>query len=273
MHAQITERGQNGPIYSLVFPTYNPGRVLDHTWAQVTGFLRQHSDWEVVFVCDGCSDGSAERLEQLGRCDAENVRVVSYARNRGKGHAVRRGLAASRGHWRLFTDVDLAYGFDDVLRVAAALRAGADVAIAARLHPESRLLVPPALQGYAYRRYLQSLVFSGLVRCLLPLTQRDTQAGLKGLSARAAQLILPQLSCDGFEFDCELLTACVHHGLVVAEVPVCVRCVDTASTTGMSTMGRMIRQLWRIRRTWGTEVEPGRKPAPVLGGAAKRQAA
>src|SRR5262245_31438008 len=251
MHARTPERGPDGPVFSLVFPTYNPGPVLDRTWRAVEQFLRHDAaGWEVVFVCDGCTDGSPERLGELSRREPERVRVVSYAPNRGKGYAVRRGLEAARGRWRLFTDVDLAYGLDDVRRLAETLRAGAEVAIASRWHPDSRLVVPPALQGYAYRRYLQSLVFSTLVRWLLPLAQRDTQAGLKGLSARAVRVLLPHLRCNGFEFDCELLTACVYHGLAVTEVPVRVHYEDTTSTTNVWTVGRMIRALWNIRKTW-----------------------
>jgi hypothetical protein len=116
--------------------------------------------------------------------------------------------------------------------------------------------MPTCLQGYAYRRHLQSLIFAAVARLLLPLTQRDLQAGLKGISARTAQLILPQLSCDGFGFDCELLTACVCHGLSIAEVPVNVHYEDSASTTGPRTMGRMLAELLRIRSTW-------RQPPPV----------
>ena len=120
------------------------------------------------------------------------------------------------------------------------------------------MLLPSRLQGYLYRRHLQSLAFSALARLLLPLAQRDTQAGLKGLSADAAQQILPSLTCDGFGFDCELLTACAHFGLSVAEVPVCVRYEDRASTTSMRSTGRMIRELWRIRRAWRWNVQqPG----------------
>jgi glycosyltransferase involved in cell wall biosynthesis len=251
MHARTPQRGQDCPVFSLVFPTYNPGPVLERTWREVHQFVRACAEpWEVLFVCDGCTDGSPQRLKELAAHDNDRIRVISYYPNLGKGYAVRQGLAAATGRWRLFTDVDLAYGFDDVLRLAEALRAGADVAIASRLHRDSRLLVPPSLQAYAYRRYLQSLVFSRLVRFLLPLTQRDTQAGLKGLSARAARLLLPQLRCDGFEFDCELLTVCHRNRLAVAEVPVCVRYENAASTTTVATMGRMIRELWKIRRQW-----------------------
>jgi dolichyl-phosphate beta-glucosyltransferase len=270
MHAQGAERGREGFLVSLVFPTYNPGSFLDRTWQAVRQFLRSApASWEVLFVCDGCTDGSPERLRDLTRTESDRVRVLDYAPNRGKGYAVRHGLLAATGKWRVFTDVDLAYGFDDVVRVVEALRAGADVAVASRLHAQSRLFLPPGLLGYAFRRHLQSLAFATLVRCMLPISQRDTQAGLKGLSARAAGLILPRLRCNGFGFDCELLTACVRHELEIAEVPVCVRFEDAASTTGLRSMGAMVRELWTIRRAWRdvvvpttpTEEETGRRQA------------
>jgi dolichyl-phosphate beta-glucosyltransferase len=253
MQPRNAERGTSRALTSLVFPAYNPGPLVERTWGEVKEFLRRApGSWEVLFVCDGCTDGTPERLADLTRAEADRVRVLSHAPNHGKGYAVRRGLEAARGQWRLFTDVDLAYGFDDILRVAETLHAGADVAIGSRLHPQSRLLLPPTLQGYAYRRHLQSLIFSRLVRLLLPLTQRDTQAGLKGLSARAAQAVLPHLRCHGFEFDCELLTACARLGLEVTEVPVLVRYEDTVSTTNLRSMTRMVGELWKIRRAWRT---------------------
>jgi dolichyl-phosphate beta-glucosyltransferase len=251
MDARILQRGHEGAVTSLVFPTYNPGPMLERTWRELMRFLqRAPGSWEVLFVCDGCTDGTPARLATLARAEAERIRVLTHAPNRGKGYAVRRGLEAARGEWRLFTDVDLAYGFDDVLRVAEALQAGAPVAIASRSHPESQMLLPTRLQGYAYRRYVQSLAFSALVRWLLPLKYRDTQAGLKGLCAAAAGKILPCLMCDGFGFDCELLTACVRYGLAVREVPVCVRYEDRASTTGFRATKQMLKELWQIRRSW-----------------------
>ncbi|HEV3257784.1 MAG TPA: glycosyltransferase [Gemmataceae bacterium] len=266
MHVRSPQRGPEGPVTSLVFPTYNPGPAVEHTWREVARFLeRAPGNWEVLFVCDGCTDGTPQRLQELTRAEAERVHVRSYTPNRGKGYAVRQGLEAATGQWRLFTDVDLAYSFEDIVRVADALRNGADAAIASRLHPGSRLVLPPRLQGYAYRRYLQSLIFSRLVRVLLPLTQSDTQAGLKGLSAGAARLLLPQLRCDGFGFDCELLTACVRQGLTVAEVPVCVRYEDAASTTGLRSMGGMMRELWKIRRAWRRGAPPVHEPPAAPG--------
>jgi dolichyl-phosphate beta-glucosyltransferase len=257
MRTRTPAWGQDGPLFSLVFPAYNPGRSLENTWKQTLDFLGSvPEEWEILFVCDGCTDGAPVWLaERIAEC-SEPIRMISYVPNRGKGYALRQGLASARGRWRLFTDVDLAYRFDDILRVSDALRAGAEVAIASRTHPDSRLVMPVSLQGYVYRRHLQSLLFSRLVRWLLPLTQRDTQAGLKGMTARVAELVMPHLRCNGFGFDCELLTACVRFGVPVEEVPVSVRFEDRASTTGGRPTLRMMRELWQIRQSW--------KHAPVI---------
>jgi glycosyltransferase involved in cell wall biosynthesis len=260
--------GQFAATTSLIFPTYNPGPLIERTWQEVQTFLsRAPGAWEVLFVCDGCTDGTPERLAQLSRKDTKTIRIVNYAPNRGKGFALRQGLAAAVGAWRIFTDVDLAYGFDDILRVAHLLQSGAPVAIASRCHPDSRVVMPIRLQGYAYRRHLQSLAFSALARLLLPVRQRDTQAGLKGMSTSVVQRVLPHLTCDGFGFDCELLAACTHYGLDIEEVPVSVRLEDRSSTTSFGATARMVKELWRIRRSWRrlpappTEEPPTRKAA------------
>lgn len=254
------------PLISLVFPAYNAGHLVDGTWRQIKEFRQAgHGDWEFLFVCDGCTDGTPRRLRTLTHGAGPGVRVLSYEQNRGKGFAVRLGLQAARGQWRIFTDADLAYGFDDITRLALTLQnSGEDVAIASRVHPESRVVLPPRLLGYFYRRRLQSLLFSCAVRLILGLDFGDTQAGLKGMSARAAAMLLPRLTCCGFEFDCELLTACVRLGLEVVEVPVTVRDEDSASTTAASSAADMLGKLLAIRRAWRETPAPALVPAVDL---------
>ena len=241
-------------LTSLVLPAYNPGPLVEESWAAVREFIADRAAeadlWEAVFVLDGCTDGTADRLARLARTAGPAMRVVDYPDNRGKGHAVRAGMLAARGAYRIFTDVDLAYPFADVLRVADSLKSGADVAAGSRAHPDSRVSVPVHSLGYAYRRHVQSWVFGAVTRRLLPVTLRDTQAGLKGMTAATAERILPELRCNGFGFDCELLTACARSGIPVTEVPVGVRYDSTASTTGWRAMVRMLREIWQVRRWW-----------------------
>ena len=70
------------------------------------------------------------------------------------------------------------------------------------------------------------------------------------MTAEVAESLVPHLACDGFDFDCELLTACARSGIPVEEVPVCVCYDSAASTTGLWSGLRMLGDLWRIRRRW-----------------------
>jgi dolichyl-phosphate beta-glucosyltransferase len=247
-------------LTSLIIPTYNPGPDIERTWHQLADFVRKADDpWEVIFVCDGCTDGTPDRLRALGATSAGPLRLLEYPENRGKGHAVRTGFAAARGRWFVFTDADLAYGPDDVARVADRLRGGAAVAIGSREHPDSEMVLPASLAGYTFRRHLQSLAFGWLARIVLGFPYRDSQAGLKGMHAAVARFLLPRLSRTGFAFDCELLAACARLGIAVEEVPVRVRFTDRRTTTSFRSSVRAVRDLFAIRRDW-RRAEPAAVP-------------
>jgi dolichyl-phosphate beta-glucosyltransferase len=253
-YVRSVHKPKDGAVISLVLPAFNPGPAIEQTWLTVRQFLNaragQSDPWEAVFVLDGCTDGTHDRLLQLADDSDRRLRILSYPTNRGKGYAVRSGMLAAQGSIRIFTDVDLAYPFEDILRVAAAIKAGAAVAIGSRAHPDSRVELPSKILGYVYRRALQGKLFGAIARLLLPIHTHDSQAGLKGMTAAVAESLIPHLSCDGFGFDCELLTACARMGLRPIEVPVCVHYDGKTSTTSPRSGIQMLRELWRIRRAW-----------------------
>jgi dolichyl-phosphate beta-glucosyltransferase len=236
--------------FSLILPMFNPGPRLATSLHKLHEFVATaDAAWELVFVSDGCTDDSVSKLKTFVNAHV-NSRIIEYSPNRGKGYAVRQGMLAASAPFRLFTDIDLAYSFADIRRVAAALYSGASVAIASRTHAESQLVVRPHNVAYIYRRQLQSAAFSHLARMILPIQHRDTQAGLKGMSEAVVREIVPQLICDGFGFDCEILTACARLTIPVTEIPVCVNCDETTSTTRFRTSLRMVGDLFRIRKHW-----------------------
>jgi len=238
-------------VISLVLPTYNPGEKIDTTWHAVCAFLATRRDeWEVLFVLDGCTDDTATRLDRLRNDgDDDRIRVLGYPQNRGKGHAVRFGLTQGRGRIRAFTDVDLAYDFDDVVRVCAAVDDTQPFCIACRSHPESLLLIPDRLLGYAYRRKAQSLAFRTATRLLTGLHYQDTQAGLKAMTAELVDHIAPHTTIDGFGFDCDWLLAAKLAGVTATELPIRVR-YEEGTTTSSLTGVKMLRELAAIRRAW-----------------------
>jgi glycosyltransferase involved in cell wall biosynthesis len=214
-------------------------------------FLDKHvNDWEVIFVCDGCRDDSVENLRSWARESPHNVRVLVSPTNRGKGHAVRRGLLRARGEFRIFTDVDLAYPLDMIEAVAEQIASGDEVVIASRAHQESEVIHARGLEKYLRRRKLKSRAFSLVARTVLHLRYLDAQAGLKGFSARAVRAVMPYLRCQGFGFDCEVLVACKYLGIPVREMPVRVVYSNSESTTRLTNVAGMLRELLAIRARW-----------------------
>jgi dolichyl-phosphate beta-glucosyltransferase len=71
-----------------------------------TAFSQDHSfTSELVIVNDGSTDDTLQRLRTLSLPPGSNL--LSYRRNRGKGYAIKTGMLAAKGNFRLFTDVDL----------------------------------------------------------------------------------------------------------------------------------------------------------------------
>jgi dolichyl-phosphate beta-glucosyltransferase len=205
---------------------------------------------ELVVVDDHSEPGAARVLAEFARGGGAGagVTLLRNDANRGKGFSVARGMAAARGAYRVFTDADLAYPVEEIETMVRALEAGSDVAIACRVLPESRYLMSPSFFHYLYTRHVMSRVFNRVVRLTLLPGIFDTQAGLKGFTARAAELVFPRLTIPGFGFDVEALYIARKHGLKITQAAVRYRYDDEPSTVRFAAAaGGMLRDLVKIR--------------------------
>jgi dolichyl-phosphate beta-glucosyltransferase len=228
------------PHVSLVIPVYNGGasRIADTVW-QLQVYLRQQDYTSEIIIVD---DGSATPIV------ADGVTILRNEYNRGKGFSVARGMLAAHGTYRVFTDADLAYPPSQINRVLAALSSGADVAVACRVLPESRYIMSPAFFPYLFTRHLLSRALNLAVRLTLVGGVRDTQAGLKGFTALAAETIFTRLTVPGFAFDVEALVIARRKGLTIRETPVEFRYDDEPTTVRlMNDASKMMRDLFKVR--------------------------
>lgn len=207
---------------------------------------------ELVVVDDG-SRGATPALLERAASETAGITLVRNPRNLGKGRAVALGMLAAQGRYRVFTDADLAYPLDQVDRIVATLESGVDVAVACRVLPESRYEISPSFFHYLYSRHLASRVFNGLVRATLLPGILDTQAGLKGFTAAAAERCFSRLTIPRFGFDIELLLIARRQGLIVRQVPVAYRYDSEPSTVhflrdGATMMADLVRVRWNDLR-------------------------
>jgi len=236
------------PLLSLIVPVYNGAARLPAALDQFRAFLgsRPYS-WELIFVDDHSADGVAEALHAFAT-EAPCIAVLHNARNMGKGYSVARGMRSATGTYRVFTDADLAYPTTEIDKIVGALEHGADVAVACRVLPESRYLMSPSFFSYLYTRHVMSRLFNALVRHTLIPGVLDTQAGLKGFTAAAAELVFPRVTIPRFGFDVEALFIARKFGLAIQQVAVNFRYDEEPTTVRFAKdAAQMARDLARIR--------------------------
>jgi len=234
---------------SVVVPAYEEAERIAGTVRAIRSALTVDGpvaprDLEVVVVDDGSRDGTADAA-----LDAGADQVVVQPRNRGKGAAVRAGVQAARGRTVAFTDADLAYAPEQLLRILAAVEDGWDVAIGDRGHPEARTIV-----SASPLRALGSRVINLLVYAVLLGSFRDTQCGLKGFRSDVGRFLFARARTDGFAFDIELLHLVERHDLSLVEVPVEVSNSTRTTVRVVRDTGRLLRDLFRMRHWAATGV-------------------
>lgn len=202
------------PELSIIIPAYQEGKRLPATLDRIERYLVTTTvPAEVIVVDDGSRDDTAEVVRRRS-ASWPQLKLVSAERNGGKGAAVRLGMAAARGRYRVFSDADLSVPIDDLDKLLRPLRAGAGVAIASRGLKESQV----ELHQPWYRETMGK-IFNRLVRVFVLGGLHDTQCGFKAFTAEVADRVFPVLQTRGFGFDVEVLYRAQQAGYRVVEVP------------------------------------------------------
>jgi dolichyl-phosphate beta-glucosyltransferase len=227
---------------SVVIPAYNEESRLPATLERIAEHLAGRRDLlpaELVVVDDGSTDATARIAENFAAPAGLSLRVVRLGRNRGKGAAVRAGLAASSGAWVLISDADLATPVEEL---GALLASGAALAVGSRgVKRELILRRQPLPRDTLGRLFNLGLRVLGLTRL------HDTQCGFKLLEGELARRLAGELRLDGFAFDVELLARARRHGATVTEVPVRWYHMESSRVRPLRHGLQMLRDAVRIR--------------------------
>ena len=244
---------------SLVIPAYCEEDEIGATVAgveQALGYLRDEGGFEIVVVDDGSSDDTAGAARAAGA-----DQVVSLEQNSGKGAAVRRGILLARGRTIAFTDADLSYSPDQVIRLMDGIEAGWDVVVGSRKHTETRTLV----QARRLRE-IGGRIVNAFTSAVLLGQYRDTQCGLKAFRSDVARLLFGQCQIDGFAFDVEVFHLVERYRLTLLESPVEVANSTRSTVHVVRDTARLLRDLYRIRhvaRHGGYEVPAAAFPSTL----------
>lgn len=166
------------PRLSIVIPVYNEDESLQELLTSIEGAMaRSNESYEVVFVDDGSTDGTFEKLKSMADTN-HRVRVFSLRRNLGKSPALLCGFQKARGEYILTMDADLQDDPNNFRQMYDQLIAeGADIVSGWRRERRDNAL-----------KIASSRVFNRLmIRVLFGSSFNDMNSGLKLYKADVAR--------------------------------------------------------------------------------------
>jgi glycosyltransferase involved in cell wall biosynthesis len=192
---------------SVIVPVYNERNTVAEIVRQMRA-VELPLEREIVIVDDGSDDGTRDILKQLAD---STVRVVSHAANRGKGTAIRTGLAQVTGDLVLIQDADLEYDPEDWPKlIAPVLKGRAKVVYGSRFTGERRNML--------FLHWVGNRLLSLVTNVLYNTTLSDMETCYK-LFDRDLILSL-NLRAKGFEFEPEVTAKVLRRGVRIYEVPI-----------------------------------------------------
>lgn len=196
---------------TVILTGYNEGPILKGNLEEVKNILDEtRYKWEIILIDDKSSDNTPKIFKSFADKNS-NVKAFFHSENIGRGGTVAEGIKAAKGKIVGFIDTDLELPAIYIPKFVRAIEGGADVAIAARIYTVSF--------SNLFRTIL-STGYTKMVKGLLDLGVKDTEAGLKFFNRKKILPILDQTKDKRWFFDTEIVARSLWGGLKIVEVPV-----------------------------------------------------
>ncbi len=164
----------SGPAISVVVPVFNEEENIPNLQSELSAALAG-LDYEIIFVDDGSSDGTAARITPDVR-----VRLMRFEKNAGQSAAMFAGLHAIRGAVAVLIDGDLQNDPADIPRLLAEIERGADLVCGYRAQRKDTLVkrLTSRIANFVRSRFTKDGV-------------RDTGCTLKAMRRECIRALVP----------------------------------------------------------------------------------
>ncbi len=162
------------PAVSVVVPVFNEEENMSILQPELRAALAG-LDYEIVFVDDGSTDRSAEKIEP-----APNVRVLRFEKNTGQSAALYAGVRAARGQTIVMIDSDLQNDPADIPRLLEEISRGADLVCGYRAKRKDTMTkrLTSRIANFVRSRFTKDYV-------------RDTGCTLKAMRRECVDALVP----------------------------------------------------------------------------------
>jgi len=162
------------PDVSIVVPVFNEEENMSILQAELR-FALKGIDYEIVFVDDGSTDRSIDKIE-----NTPHIRVLRFEKNAGQSAALYAGVNAARGKVIVTLDADLQNDPADIPKLLAKIGSETDLVCGYRQKRRDTLVkrLTSRIANFVRSRYTKDGV-------------RDTGCTLKAMKRECASALIP----------------------------------------------------------------------------------
>lgn len=182
---------------------------MERTAAALRGIT---PSFEIIIAEDGSKDGTDKLAGALAK-KYDFVKHLHSDERQGRGRALNRAFASSKGEILGYIDVDLATDMKHLRDLVQYVRDGYDFATGSRMLPESSVKRP-------FKRGFASRGFNLLTRIMLGSKLYDHQCGFKSFKRGSLFRIIGDVKDTHWFWDTELFVRAQREGFRVKEFPV-----------------------------------------------------
>jgi len=188
---------------SVIIPVYNEVNTIAKIIERVKRVLIEK---EIIVVDDGSTDGTRGKIDSV-----PGIKILKHETNRGKGAAIRTGLAFAFGELVIVQDADLEYDPNDYLELIKPIEEGvADVVYGSRNLGNNKSGMKAYKWGGVFLSHLANLLYGLRITDEATCYKLFETDILKGLS----------LKCQRFEFCPEVTAKLAKKKYRIKEVPI-----------------------------------------------------
>lgn len=201
---------------SVVVPTYNEELAIAENAREMLRSIQGYTeDYELIFVNDGSTDKTLEKLQSLAETFSK-IKIVSYVPNRGRGFALRSGFEAAKGDFTVVTESDLNWSSDIIVRLARVLESGsADIAVASPHMKGGRM------ENVPFARWFLSWAGNKVFSLVLPGHWTMVTGMTRGYKKNVLNTL--KLKSYGKELHVEIIEKAIDAGFRITEIPAVLR--------------------------------------------------
>jgi glycosyltransferase involved in cell wall biosynthesis len=187
-------------ILCIVIPCYNEEKRLPIT--DFENFMTNNQNTLICFVNDGSTDRTLEVLKHLKSKFDDQVSIVSYDKNVGKGEAIRKAVSYCNNNldhdYIAYLDADLSTSPEECLELSSYLDENITFVFGSRIMKIGSVIVRQQ------HRFLIGRIIATIISNILKLKVYDTQCGCKIFKRELSEIVFKNQFVSKWLFDVEI---------------------------------------------------------------------